>query len=139
MSERIAIGFILEAITRAAAAGSSWVTSLYHEISNHAVKCDAIVESLVGQKYEIIDDVTKELDEQRIKEIEKFSFLSIDEFKAAHCSSCPGDDCTGYYFNAVARGVCEEEECTPPNELNVGNDSGSKFQSVQVNSEVQEM
>ena len=88
----------------------------------------------INENYEIIDDVTRELDEQRIKEIEKFSFLSIDEFKAAHCSSCPGDDCTGYYFNAIAGGVCEDEECIPP--IGLKSDVGENS-SVVVNNEIQ--
>lgn len=62
----------------------------------------------------IIDNVTKELGEERIKEIENYSFLSVDEFKAAHCSSCPVDGCNGcngYYFTAIATNVCDEDEC----------------------------
>ncbi len=63
----------------------------------------------ITEEYEIVEDVTKELDEERIRKIEEtFSyFLNFDEFKAAHCSSCPaGEDCTGYYFNAVAGSIC---------------------------------
>lgn len=66
----------------------------------------------ITENNEIIDDVTKELDEERIKEIEKYSFLSLDEFKASHCSSCASECCNGYYFNALAGSVCNEDECS---------------------------
>ena len=90
----------------------------------------------INENYEIINDVTKELDEQRIKEIEKFSFLSIDEFKAAHCSSCPSDDCTGYYFNAIAGAICEDEECIPPTGLKSGEGEKSSKSVDDVNNEI---
>jgi len=66
----------------------------------------------ITKDYDIIDEVTKELDEKRIQEIEKFSFLSLDEFKSAHCSSCASEGCNGYYFHAIAGEVCAEDECT---------------------------
>ena len=69
----------------------------------------------ITKDYEIIDDVTMELDEERIKIIEKSSFLALDEFKAAHCSSCPTEGCNGYYFNAIAGDVCSDEDgCDVP-------------------------
>lgn len=64
----------------------------------------------INKDYEIISDVTKELDEERIRAIERYSFLSLDDFKAAHCSSCPEEGCSGYYFNAIAGSVCNENE-----------------------------
>ncbi len=64
----------------------------------------------INEDYEIISDVTKELDEERIRAIERYSFLSLDDFKAAHCSSCPEEGCSGYYFNAIAGCVCNENE-----------------------------
>lgn len=66
----------------------------------------------ITENYDIVDDVTKELDEKRIKAIEKYSFLSINDFKAAHCSSCAAEGCNGYYFNAIAKSVCNEDECS---------------------------
>ena len=65
----------------------------------------------INEDYEIIDDVTMELDEERIKIIEKSSILALDEFKAAHCSSCPTEGCNGFYFNAIAGNVCDDEGC----------------------------
>lgn len=61
----------------------------------------------------IVDDVTRELDAQRIRDIEEKSILSLDEFKQAHCSGCASEGCDGLYFAAVADGVCDvicEEE-----------------------------
>ncbi len=66
----------------------------------------------ITEDYDIVDEVTKELDERRIQEIEKYSFLSLDEFKSAHCSSCASEGCNGYYFHAIAGEVCSEDECT---------------------------
>lgn len=63
----------------------------------------------INEHYEIINEVTKELDEERIKNIEQYSFLTLEDFKSAHCSSCPADGCNGYYFNAIAGGVCFSE------------------------------
>jgi hypothetical protein len=61
----------------------------------------------VTQNFDIVDEVTRELDEERIKTIEKSTFLSVGEFKSAHCSSCPGEGCNGYYFNAIAKNICD--------------------------------
>mmetsp|Transcript_29569 Transcript_29569/g.45139 ORF Transcript_29569/g.45139 Transcript_29569/m.45139 type:complete len:489 (-) Transcript_29569:309-1775(-) len=55
----------------------------------------------------IVNDVTRELDAQRIRDIEEKSILSLDEFKQAHCSGCASDGCDGLYFAAVADGVCD--------------------------------
>jgi len=59
------------------------------------------------------EDVTKELDSRRIRDIEKGTFLSLADFRAAHCSSCADEGCSGYYFKAVADvscGICEDNE-----------------------------
>lgn len=57
----------------------------------------------------VLANVTKELDEQRIKDIEKKTLLSLREFAAAHCLTCPRVDgnCRGGYFSAVAQEVCK--------------------------------
>lgn len=54
----------------------------------------------------IVDDITRQLDEKRIDDIQKAKYLSLEEFRASHCSSCPDDGCYGYYFKAVAGSVC---------------------------------
>ncbi len=61
----------------------------------------------INEDGEIIDDVTKELDTQRIKDIEMKSILSLDEFKQAHCSGCASEGCGGNYFAAIADGICD--------------------------------
>ena len=57
-------------------------------------------------------NVTKELDDQRIKDIEQKTLLSLREFAAAHCLTCPRMDglCKGGYFAALAGEVCEHCE-----------------------------
>lgn len=55
----------------------------------------------------IDDDMTKELDDQRIRDIEKSARLSMADFTAAHCSSCPDEGCNGYYFKAVNEEGCD--------------------------------
>merc|ERR1711971_741474 len=63
----------------------------------------------------IEDDVTTELDNQRIRDIEKSARLNLDDFTAAHCASCPDNGCNGYYFKAVSGGscdMCEEDDTT---------------------------
>lgn len=57
----------------------------------------------------VISNVTKELDDQRIYDIEKKTLLSLREFAAAHCLACPKVDgnCRGGYFSAVAQEVCK--------------------------------
>mmetsp|Transcript_18202 Transcript_18202/g.22290 ORF Transcript_18202/g.22290 Transcript_18202/m.22290 type:complete len:535 (-) Transcript_18202:532-2136(-) len=64
----------------------------------------------------IIENVTKELDDARIQQIESSSSLSLDEFKASHCISCSAEACNGYYFAAIANNLCNEEECDVPSE-----------------------
>ena len=61
----------------------------------------------ISSDYEIIGPVTKELDNQRIKDIEEKTVLSLTEFKAAHCSSCAEKGCRGSYFQTVANDVCD--------------------------------
>jgi len=53
------------------------------------------------------DDVTRELDIQRISDIEKSARLSLADFTAAHCSFCRDEGCNGYYFKAVSEGSCD--------------------------------
>jgi hypothetical protein len=56
----------------------------------------------------VLGNVTKELDAQRIKDIEEKTLLSLREFAAAHCLTCPREDgCKGGYFAAVADEVCD--------------------------------
>ena len=58
------------------------------------------------------EDVTRELDSRRIRDIEKGTGLSLADFTAAHCSSCTDEGCYGYYFKAVGENdcvVCEDE------------------------------
>jgi len=56
----------------------------------------------------ILGNVTKELDDKRIKDIEEKTLLSLREFAAAHCLTCPRvDGCKGGYFSAVAQEVCQ--------------------------------
>jgi hypothetical protein len=65
----------------------------------------------INEAGEIITDVTKELDVERIKEIEQKSILSLDEFKEAHCSGCKSEGCGGTYFAAIAGTICDDVEC----------------------------
>ena len=60
----------------------------------------------------ILGNVTKELDDRRIKDIEEKTLLSLREFAAAHCLTCPREEgnCKGGYFSAVAQEVCK---CCP--------------------------
>lgn len=57
----------------------------------------------------IVDDVTKDLDDDRIRDIENRTFRSFREFRAAHCSSCPSEGCNGGYFLAIAPEVCANQ------------------------------
>lgn len=61
----------------------------------------------ISSDYEIIDSITKDLDNQRIRDIEEKTVLSLSEFKAAHCSSCAEEGCRGSYFQTVAYDVCD--------------------------------
>lgn len=56
----------------------------------------------------IRENVTTEMDDRRIKDIEEKTLLSLREFAAAHCLTCPREEgnCKGGYFSAVAREVC---------------------------------
>jgi hypothetical protein len=57
----------------------------------------------------IVNNVTREVDDQRVKDIEQKTLLSLREFAAAHCLTCPRMDgkCKGGYFAAVAGEVCQ--------------------------------
>merc|ERR1712228_30282 len=53
-------------------------------------------------------DITKKLDDERIRDIEKETLLSFKKFAAAHCGGCPspveeggGGNCDGRYFKSV--------------------------------------
>jgi len=68
---------------------------------------------------QIVEDTRRELDIKRIRDIEKTSFMSLSDFRAAHCSSCAKDGCYGYYFQAVAQimcNMCEDDEEDETNE-----------------------
>jgi len=59
------------------------------------------------------DDVTRDLDSRRIRDIEKGKFWGLADFRAAHCSSCADEGCYGYYFRAVGESgcvVCEDHD-----------------------------
>ena len=78
----------------------------------------------VGERKYIDEDadiceVSSELDDVRIKDIEDKTFLSLKKFRSAHCSACPAEDspdgsmkseCDGLYFASVAPEICEQ--CT---------------------------
>lgn len=55
----------------------------------------------------ITDNVTKELDDSRIIDIEEKTILSVSKFRAAHSLSCPGKDGDGLYCLALAPEICE--------------------------------
>lgn len=55
----------------------------------------------IDKERKIVTAVTRELDDSRIKEFEKESFLRFDVFLEAHRS-----DCVGGYFQAIAPEVC---------------------------------
>lgn len=58
-------------------------------------------------------DVTQELDSQRLGDIGNQSVIDLADFRAAHCTSCAGEGCYGYYFKAVAEencALCEEDD-----------------------------
>ena len=68
----------------------------------------------------IISNVTREIDTQRIREIETKTLLKFSEFRKAHCPSCPdtkddddddddnnnNNSCSGGYFSAIAPEIC---------------------------------
>ena len=47
------VGFVLEAVARAAATGAFRAAALDHEIGNHAVEAEAVIEAALGQVDEI--------------------------------------------------------------------------------------
>jgi len=63
----------------------------------------------INENGQIKSKVTQELDNERIQDIEKKTFLSLGKFRAAHCSSCPDDTetCDGGYFRGIAPEICE--------------------------------
>ena len=63
----------------------------------------------IDENNNIHSKVTKDLDDQRIRDIEDKTLLSVSKFVAAHCSACNnGDGCDGGYFDAIANEVCED-------------------------------
>jgi len=62
----------------------------------------------INEHNTIQSKVSKDLDDQRIRDIEDKTLLSVSKFVAAHCSACNSDGCDGGYFNAVANEVCED-------------------------------
>uniref|UniRef100_A0A7R9WHE4 Fungal lipase-type domain-containing protein n=1 Tax=Pseudictyota dubia TaxID=2749911 RepID=A0A7R9WHE4_9STRA len=55
----------------------------------------------IDEERNVVTEVTKDLDDSRIKEFEKATFLRFDVFVEAHRS-----DCKGGYFQAIAPEVC---------------------------------
>ena len=58
---------------------------------------------------DIVQNVTSEIDTQRIRDIEDKTLLKFSEFRKAHCSACPDEDggsCSGGYFLAIAPEIC---------------------------------
>lgn len=66
------------------------------------------VRKYIDKKNGIVVPVTEEIDDARIREIEELTIISFAKFRAAHCSSCPGESCDGRYFKAVATTVCAD-------------------------------
>ena len=70
----------------------------------------------IDQNAKIITNVTKDLDDERIQELENKTLLQIQKFAAAHCSGCPsstesgGGTCDGFFFRALALEVCSRNE-----------------------------
>ena len=60
----------------------------------------------INERGETVTPVTAELDQERIRTIEGRTFLSLEDFRSAHCSSCMDEGCAGNYFMAVAGDVC---------------------------------
>lgn len=73
----------------------------------------------INENAQIITNVTKELDDARIKDLERKTLLQIQQFAAAHCAGCPSVDeeesddeiatCNGFFFKALAYEVCKTE------------------------------
>lgn len=51
----------------------------------------------------LIQPVTRALDTQRWKDLQG---KTIKDLVRAHCSSCPGEACSGGYFAALAPEIC---------------------------------
>ncbi|CAJ1964863.1 unnamed protein product [Cylindrotheca closterium] len=62
----------------------------------------------ISRQGEIVHHVSRQLDNQRIREIEGKTILRLGEFRQAHCSSCPDTSggCSGGYFKAIAPEIC---------------------------------
>ena len=69
----------------------------------------------INEHGKIITNVTEEVDNKRIQDIEAKTFLSLSKFRAAHCSSCAdnndddddtGKKCDGGYFRGIAPEIC---------------------------------
>mmetsp|Transcript_10172 Transcript_10172/g.13594 ORF Transcript_10172/g.13594 Transcript_10172/m.13594 type:complete len:567 (+) Transcript_10172:304-2004(+) len=69
----------------------------------------------INEHGKIITNVTEEVDNKRIQDIEAKTFLSLSKFCAAHCSSCADNDdddddtgkkCDGGYFRGIAPEIC---------------------------------
>ena len=54
MDQGIAYQFILKAVSRAAPAGSCWISSLDHEIFYHSMESDPIIKTFLDQEQEIV-------------------------------------------------------------------------------------
>lgn len=63
----------------------------------------------IDEFHKFHDDVTQEMDRQRIRDIETKGHLTMDSFHRAHCSACadPDANCSGGYFCAVAPEICK--------------------------------
>jgi hypothetical protein len=71
----------------------------------------------INDKGKVVRNVTKELDYQRIRDIETKTVLSFAEFRSAHSSSClvknpHGTYSSGGYFCAIAPEICQEAKTT---------------------------
>mmetsp|Transcript_44118 Transcript_44118/g.106332 ORF Transcript_44118/g.106332 Transcript_44118/m.106332 type:complete len:326 (-) Transcript_44118:141-1118(-) len=65
----------------------------------------------ISSQGEIVHHVSRDLDNQRIREIEGKTILRLRQFRQAHCSSCPDDTssggfCYGGYMKAIAPEIC---------------------------------
>lgn len=70
----------------------------------------------IDQHGNIVEDVNKELDQDRMKEIEQKTELTWEAFNPAHCSGCLDDTCGGVYFSSVAGDICNDDVCDAPEE-----------------------
>ncbi|KAL3932744.1 MAG: hypothetical protein SGBAC_010711 [Bacillariaceae sp.] len=62
----------------------------------------------ISPQGEIVHHVSRELDNNRIREIEGKTILRLGQFLQAHCSACPDEanGCSGGYFKAIAPEIC---------------------------------